>query len=395
MSTPAMPQNGKRKVVSVLGIAQTIAWASTYYLPAVLAAPMARDFGFTSADLFGLFSLALIVAALAGPLAGRLIDRWGGKPVLSGASILFAACLALMAHATAVWQLVLAWLGIGLGIACGLYEAAFATVVRLYGPQARSSITGITLIAGFASTVGWPLTSYLEGAYDWRVACLVWALLNAVVCLPLYACLPGLAQAPCVEVAAKPRKSTAHPAKKRDARIWLLSFMFAATAFISTAMAAHLPGLLQAAGISTASAILVGMLIGPAQVGARLLEFMFLKKLKPVVSAKLAVAMHPIGALLLLSLGPPMAMIFGVLHGAGNGMLTIVKGALPLEIFGAAGYGERQGILMAPARIAQAFAPWLFGLVVGQWGASALFLTCGLGVLSLWALQLLIRQRAD
>lgn len=373
----------------MIGIAQTIAWASTYYLPAVLAAHIARDFGLRTSDLFGLFSLSLIVAALAGPLAGRLIDRVGGKPVLGGTSILFAVCLVLMSNATAVWHLVLAWLGIGVGIATGLYEAAFATVVRLYGQQARSSITGITLIAGFASTLGWPLTSYLEATYDWRVACLIWAALNALVCLPLYGCLPKEAR---VEVALKTKKSKEHKAKKSDARIWLLSFMFAATGFSSVAMAAHLPGLLQAAGISTASAILVGMLIGPAQVGARLLEFALLNKLKPVVSAKLAVAMHPLGALLLLLFGAPMAIIFGVLHGAGNGMLTIVKGALPLNIFGAHGYGERQGILMAPARIAQALAPWLFGLLVAHWGASALFLTALFGVLSLVSLQLLSRQ---
>ncbi|WP_284336587.1 MFS transporter [Comamonas sp. NoAH] len=391
MHPSATPQNGKFKVVSIIGIAQTIAWASTYYLPAVLAEPIARDFGLRSSDLFGLFSLALIVAALAGPLAGRLIDRFGGKPVLAGTSILFALCLVLMSNATVVWHLVLAWLGIGVGIASGLYEAAFATVVRLYGQQARSSITGITLIAGFASTIGWPLTSYMEATYDWRVACLIWAAMNAVVCLPLYGCLP---KEPRVEAPLKTKKPTEHKARSRDARVWLLSFMFAATGFSSVAMAAHLPGLLQAAGISAASAIFVGMLIGPSQVGARLLEFTLLKKLKPLFSAKLAVSMHPIGALLLLLFGAPLAVIFGVLHGAGNGMLTIVKGALPLDIFGSHGYGQRQGILMAPARISQALAPWLFGLVVTNWGASALFLTAILGVLSLLSLQLLGRHHA-
>lgn len=386
-----MPQNGKIKVVLLLGMAQTIAWASTYYLPAVLAAPIARDFGFTSADLFGLFSLALIVAALTGPLTGRLIDKFGGKPVLVGTSILFALCLLLMAQASAVWQLVLAWLGIGVGIASGLYEAAFATVVRLYGQQARSSITGITLIAGFASTLGWPLTAYLEVTYDWRMACLIWAALNIFVCLPLYGCLP---KEPRAQVPVKPSTPTKHTTRKNDFRIWLLSFMFAATGFTSAAMAAHLPGVLQAAGISATSAIFVGMLIGPSQVGARLLEFTLLKRLKPVISAKLAVAMHPFGVLLLLVFGAPMAMIFGVLHGAGNGMLTIVKGALPLDIFGANGYGERQGILMAPARVAQALAPWLFGLAVAHWGISALFLTALFGVMSLVSLHLLSNRHA-
>lgn len=392
MHPSVTPKGSNFKVVSVIGIAQTIAWASTYYLPAMLAAPIARDFGIESTSLFAFFSLALIVAALAGPLAGRLIDRLGGKPVLAGTSILFAVCLGLMAYATAVWHLVLAWLGIGLGIASGLYEAAFATVVRLYGKQARSSITGITLIAGFASTLGWPLTSYLEATYDWRIACLVWAALNAWVCLPLYGLLP---QGTATEAALQSQKPKAPPAKRSDVRIWLLSFMFAATGFSSVAMAAHLPNLLQAAGISAASAIFVGMLIGPSQVGARLLEFTLLKKLKPLLSAKLAVAMHPLGALLFICLGAPMAMIFGVLHGAGHGMLTIVKGALPLDIFGVDGYGERQGVLMAPARIAQALAPWLFGLVVADWGASALYLTALLGVLSLVALQLLGNERTD
>lgn len=391
MHQSAVPQNGKLQVVSIIGIAQTIAWASTYYLPAVLAAPIARDLGLRSSDLFGLFSVSLIVAALAGPLAGRLIDRLGGKPVLVGTSLLFALCLVLMAKSTAVWHLVVAWVGIGIGIASGLYEAAFATVVRLYGQQARSSITGITLIAGFASTIGWPLTSYLEVTYDWRVACLTWAAMNALVCLPLYCRLPKEVRAIAPLKTAQPVK---HKARGNDSRILLLSFMFAATGFTSAAMAAHLPGLLQAAGISAASAILVGMLIGPSQVGARLLEFTLLKKLKPVFSAKLAVVMHPIGALLLLIFGAPLAMIFGVLHGAGNGMLTIVKGALPLDIFGSDGYGERQGLLMAPARISQALAPWLFGLVIAQWGASALFLTATLGVLSLGALHLLNRKHA-
>jgi predicted MFS family arabinose efflux permease len=392
MHTSVVSQSGKFKVVSVIGIAQTIAWASTYYLPAVLAVPIARDFGLESADLFGMFSLALIVAALAGPLAGQLVDKFGGKLILAATSILFTLCLVLMANATAVWHLVLAWLGIGIGIASGLYEAAFATIVRIYGQQARSAITGITLIAGFASTIGWPLTSYLEMTYDWRVACLVWAALNLLVCLPLYLCLPKAHRA---DVTVKPNQPAVHQARNSDPRIWLLSFMFAATGFSSAAMAAHLPGLLQAAGISAASAIVVGMLIGPSQVGARILEFTLLKKLKPLFTAKLAVAMHPIGAMLILIFGAPFAMVFGVLHGAGNGMLTIVKGILPLGIFGAQGYGGRQGVLMAPARIAQALAPWLYGLVVARWGASALLLTALLGVLSLVALQLLSRQYAE
>lgn len=387
MVAPAGSPKEKLSVVLVLGIAQTIAWASTYYLPAVLATPMAADFGMQSSDVFGLFSLALIVAAVAGPLSGRLIDRFGGKPVLGGTSVLFALCLVLMAQANNVWQLTLAWLGIGVGLAGGLYEAAFATVVRLYGRSARGAITGITLLGGFASTVGWPLTAFLEASYSWRTACLFWAAINVAVCLPLYCCLPrSEAPQPRAAAAAKPGG-----ARKLDVRMALLAFFFSATAFSSAAMATHLPGVLQAAGITAAGAIIVGMLVGPAQVGARLLEFTFLKKLKPMLTAMLAVAMHPAGALLFMVFSAPAAVVFGILHGLGNGLLTIVKGALPLDIFGAEGYGERQGILMAPARLAQASAPWLFGLAVTRWGAGALALTTALGVLSLFALALLNR----
>lgn len=391
MFAPAGSPKEKLSIVLVLGIAQTIAWASTYYLPAVLAVPMATDFGIQSTGIFGLFSLALIVAAIAGPGSGRLIDRFGGKPILCGTSVLFALCLVLMAQASSMWQLTLAWLGIGIGLAGGLYEAAFATVVRLYGRSARGAITGITLLGGFASTLGWPLTAYLEAGYGWRSACLFWAAVNIAVCLPLYCCLPRR-EAPGPQVAAdmKPGGST-----KFDLRMALLAFFFSATAFSSAAMATHLPGVLQAAGITAAGAIMVGMLVGPSQVGARLLEFTLMKKLRPMLTAMLAVAMHPAGALLFLVFGAPVAALLGVFHGLGNGLLTIVKGALPLEIFGAQGYGERQGILMAPARLAQASAPWLFGLAVTQWGAGALALTTALGVSSLLALVMLDRHSAN
>lgn len=392
MRTDAADQKRKLRVVLILGVAQTFAWASTYYLPAVLGGSMAAELGLERSDLFGLFSLALIVAAASGPLTGRLIDRFGGKPVLVGSSLLFALCLVLLASATSVWQLTLAWLGMGVGLASGLYEAAFATVVRLYGQSARSAITGITLLGGFASTVGWPVSAWLEANYDWRIACLTWAAVNALVCLPLYCSLPREGTVLARPAAGRPpRQGLLHGFKNIDARMLLLAFFFSATAFSSAAMAAHLPAVLQAAGISAAAAIVVGMLIGPAQVGARLLELTFMDRIKPIMTARLAVAMHPVGAVLLLAFGTPLAAVFGILHGVGNGLLTLVKGALPLEIFGSQGYGERQGVLMVPARLAQASAPWLFGMALAQWGAAALVLTAALGAAALVALLRLNR----
>jgi hypothetical protein len=173
-----------------------------------------------------------------------------------------------------------------------------------------------------------------------------------------------------------------------------LSFVFAATWFISTAMAAHLPRLLQASGVSLAGAVLVGALIGPSQVGARLLEFGLLRKVHPLLSARVAAAMHPLGVALFALFGAPAAAVFGVLHGAGNGILTIAKGTLPLVIFGPHGYGHRQGLLMVPARVAQALAPWLFGLALDRWGSGALGVSAAIGVLALLALFALPRVSA-
>jgi len=373
------------RTVVALGTAQTLAWASTYYLPAVLAAPMARALGVAPATVFAAFSVALVVAALLGPHAGAAIDRHGGRPVLMASSLVFAAGLAGLALAPGVPALFAAWMLLGVGMGSGLYEAAFAALVRLHGTQSRGGITGITLIAGFASTVGWPLSAWLEARWGWRGACLAWAALHLLLGLPLNAALPRVARlAPAADAPGAPGAAPAAPPGLRATA--LLSFVFAATWFISTAMAAHLPALLQALGMSLAGAVAIGALIGPAQVGARLLEFGVLRRVHPLLSARLAAALHPLGALALALAGAPAAALFGVLHGAGNGILTIAKGTLPLVLFGPQGYGQRQGLLMVPARIAQALAPWLFGLALQHWGRGALALSGGVGLAAFAAL---------
>lgn len=383
---------GRPGTVAALGSAQTLAWASTYYLPAMLAAPMARDLGVAMPTVFAAFSVALVVSALLGPRAGAAIDRFGGRPVLIGTSLVFAAGLAALGLAQGPVGLFAAWIVLGIGMGSGLYEAAFAALVRLYGKDARTTITGITLVAGFASTVGWPLSTLLEAQFGWRGACFVWAGLHLVLGLPLNALLPKAAPLEPSSTQASDAPLRAEPAASLRATL-LLSFVFAATWFISTAMAAHLPRLLQAAGVSLAGAVLVGALIGPAQVGARLLEFGLLRKVHPLLSARLAAALHPLGVALFALLGAPAAAAFGILHGAGNGILTIAKGTLPLVIFGPQGYGRRQGLLMVPARILQALAPWLFGLALDRWGAGALAVSAAAGVLALVALFALPKPR--
>jgi MFS family permease len=376
---------GRVGTVAAMGSAQTLAWASSYYLPAMLATPMARDLGVALSTVFAAFSVALVVAALLGPRAGAAIDRWGGRPVLMGTNGVFALGLAGLGLAQGSWSLFAAWVVLGIGMGSGLYEAAFAALVRLYGKHSRDTITGITLVAGFASTVGWPLSTFLEAQVGWRGACFTWAALHLLVGLPLNALLPrapGLRD-DLASTGPPPISSASNDSLRATVA---LSFVFAATGFISTAMAAHLPRALLAAGGSLAVAVLVGALIGPAQVGARLLEFGLLRKVHPLLSARLAAAMHPLGVAALLVVGAPAAAVFGILHGAGNGILTIAKGTLPLVVFGPQGYGRRQGLLMVPARMAQALSPWVFGMALDRWGANALVVSASIGVLALLAL---------
>lgn len=386
------------RVVGALGTAQTLAWASSYYLPAMLAAPMAADLGVATPTVFAAFSGAMVVSALVGPWAGLAIDRHGGRVVLAGTSLVFALGLGMLGFAQGLWTMIIAWLVIGAAMGAGLYEAAFSSLVRLYGQHARGAITGITLLAGFASTVGWPLSAWMETRFGWRNACLGWAGIHLLIGLPLNAWLPTLPSPAQPErtAAADPAQAIASASPSPVAAAGgagyataLLAFVFAATWFISTAMATHLPRMLEAAGATLAAAVAVGALVGPAQVAGRVLEFGLLRRVHPLLSARLAALAHPAGVTVLLMAGPVAAPLFAILHGAGNGILTIAKGTLPLVLFGAQGYGARQGWLMLPARIAQALAPLLFGLALDAWGANALWLSGAIGLAACGALMLL------
>ncbi|WP_404465820.1 MFS transporter [Vreelandella aquamarina] len=353
-----------------LGSAQTLSWASSYYLPAILAVPIGREMGLSSSWVFGAFSAALLLVAILGPSVGRLIDRQGGRGVLMASNGVMALGLAALSLSQGAVSLVLAWLVIGVGMALGLYDAAFATLSRLLGNQARASITGVTLVAGFASTVGWPVTAFIESEWGWRVACASWALAHVLVGLPLNARLPKVE--PSAEFNASSTTSVS-PDRPRFTML-LLAYVFAAGWFVSTAMAAHLPRLLQESGVSLSVAIAAAALVGPAQVAARMGEFVLLRRFHPLVAGRVATTLHPLGAALLTLFGMPAAG-FALLHGAGNGMMTIASGTLPLALFGPHGFGRRQGLIMVPARALQALAPLLFGLLIDQAGADALWLT--------------------
>jgi hypothetical protein len=371
-------------VVGALGTAQTLAWASSYYLPAILADPIADGLALSRTTVFAVFSGALLVSAFLGPSVGRVIDIHGGRGVLALSNLVLAAGLVLLALTQGVVGLVVAWTVLGVGMAMGLYDPAFATLAGLYGRAARGPITGITLIAGFASTIGWPLSALLEAHFGWRGACLVWAAVHLLIGLPLNRLLIPRAPPP---VRTTEVQESAGPAPR--GAMLLLAFVFAATWFVTGAMAAHLPRLLELAGASATAAIAAAALVGPAQVGARLVEFGALKRMHPLISARLAAALHPIGAVVLMAVGPPAITAFAVLHGAGNGLLTIAKGTLPLAIFGPVGYGLRSGMLGAPARAAQATAPLIFGLLMDGMGLGVLAISAGFSVAALLALLML------
>jgi predicted MFS family arabinose efflux permease len=375
-----------------LGTAQTFAWASSTYLPAILAQPIAQELGVSTAAVFGAFSLSLVVMALAGPPVGRAIDRAGGKGVLAVSSAVLAAGLVALGAANGALMLYAAWLVLGLGMAMGLYDAAFAALVWIHGPEARRPITGITLIAGFASTVGWPLTTLLAERYGWRNCCYAWAGINLAVCLPLYIwCL----SAPRHEGAGGKARGEAAPARSAgDERrtFVLLAVWFATTAFVTSALAAHLPRLLAAAGASAAVALLASTLLGPAQVAARISEFLAMQRwrIHPLSTARVATGLLPAGGLVLGLFGGPAAAAcaFSLIHGAGNGMITIAKGTLPLALFGPVGYGYRQGLLSILARAMQALAPFVFAVTLDGLGPrAALVLYAGMALAALAALM--------
>jgi MFS family permease len=373
------------KTIIALGIAQTLSWGSTYYLPAILAGHMAADTGTSTALVFAAFSCALLATAVLSPIAGRLIDRHGGRRVLAASNLVLAAGLAFLGSSSGAGTLFAAWLVLGIGMSAGLYEAAFSTLAGIFGHEARRPITGITLIAGFASTVCWPISAWMDAELGWRAACFVWAGVQLAVALPLNLSLPPARRHP----APPKHEAAAHPPRRRLGIMIGLAAVFSCAWFCSTAMAAHLPRLLQDAGASLTAAVAAAALVGPAQVAARVMEFWLMRHAHPVVSARIAALAHPVGAAGLAALGAPAAAFFTLAHGAGNGVMTIVNGTLPLRYFGPGGYGLRQGLLMAPARLLQALAPFAFDVLLGRFGLGALVVTSALGVCSFAILSLL------
>ncbi len=377
-------------IILALGTTQTLAWASSYYLPAILADPIARDLGISSNWIFGAFSASLVISAMLGPRIGRRIDLVGGRQVLSASNLTIAAGLALLGLSYSVPVMAIAWLILGLGMALGLYDATFAALGRIYGADARGAITGITLMAGFASTVGWPLTAWGLSHIGWRETCFAWAAAHILIGLPL-----NLLTLPKVTGAKEAVATAVKPHIPLDRTMILLAFVFAAAWTVTGAMAVHFPRILEATGATPVQAIAAGALIGPAQVAARIFEASLLKRFHPLWSTRLACITHPLGAIVVAVFGAAGASAFALFHGSGNGILTIARGTLPLAIFGPKDYGYRLGIIGAPARMAQAIAPLAFGFLIDIMGAKVLIVSSALSLAALAALFLIHPERHE
>lgn len=391
-----------RTIVLCLGVSQLVCWGITYYLIGVFGPAMAEDLGFSLAWAHGGFTAALLVMGAASSAIGRAIDRWGGRPVMIAGSLLSAAgCLGLSA-ATGVASYYASWLVLGLAMRMSLYDAAFATLARLGGPQARRPISQITLLGGLAATVLWPVGQALADAFGWRGALVAYALF-ALGTVPLHAAMPS-ARFEAPPVPARPDESArpAPPGNGSAAAIGRDGLLYALittlTSTLASALSAHMIGLLAGLGVATAAAVWISALRGVGQSAARLGEVLFGARLSPLSLGVIASALLTLGFLvgLFSAAATAAGVAFALLIGAGNGLLTIVRGTLPLVLFDPQTYGLTVGRLVAPSFYVSALAPLAYALVIERMGeAAALLLSAVLGALTLAAsLALRLERRA-
>lgn len=382
----------RKRLGLVLGINQTLSWGTTFYLPAVIVVPAAHDLHGSTFALLGAFTMSLLIAGSCAPRVGHWIDRHGGKGPLAASIVVLAVGQAIMALSANVTLWYLGWGVLGIGMAMGLYDAAFATVGTLLGRESAPIITGITLLAGFASTVFWSLGSAVIAQVGWRGLLLTYAGIMLGLNLPMVlAFVPRLEQN---------RTITAEAAAERTpvsrAVITCLAGFFTLRWFITSALAAHILTLLRGVGLDAAEAVVVASLIGPGQVAGRMLEWSIGRRFNLLMRARLAALLFPVGAALLLPGGPAAAMAFAILYGMSNGIMTINRGTLPLALFGPHGYATVLGWLAVPVLLAQAVAPTVAAPVVARLPSLSVFLLAGsLGLVATMLLLPLRLPRQD
>jgi len=359
----------RRRVIAALGIAQILAWGASYYLPAILARPIEAEMGWPLAWVVGGLSVGLLVAGLVAVRVGHAIERHGGRPVLATSVVLLALGLAILAATNGLVVFFLAWVVLGIGMAAGLYDAAFSCLGRIFGSEARPAITALTLWGGFASTVCWPISAFLAETFGWRGACLVYAAVFLIVVLPLLlVILPREERRESgMKHAAAPESGETPPGRRRLA-FAILSLMMTAGGAIMAVWSVHAITILQAGGLTLAGAVALGALVGPAQVGGRVIEMLTGGRCHAMWTLAASVILVALG-MTLLWMGFPIPALSLVLYGAGNGIWSIARGTVPLALFGPHGYAVLIGKLAVPSLLAQAAAPPIGALLLDSVGA--------------------------
>ena len=370
-------------LVTALGLAQIVSWGTLFYAIGVLGAAMRRDLGVSELFLFGAFSASLLVSGTFAPVMGRLIDRRGGRVVLSMGSVLGAAACMVLAVAPNAAVMVAGWLIAGVAMAACLYDPAFATLSQHTGVRYRRAVTALTLFGGFASTVFWPLSQVLMQAWDWRATWAIYAALHLGVCLPIHLVfIPRFA--PRETAAAEVHAASAGLS---DPRLPWLTAAVAAATFVFVVIAVHLVSLLTTAGLTAAQAVTVSMLVGPTQVAGRVFELGVSRRVRAASIGVIAFILMLAALLALANVDGfgVTAIAFVTAYGCGNGLFTIVRGTAPAELFGSRGLGELLGRLSRAGLFARAIAPAAFSGVLAlgltqRAAIAALAFICVLGL---------------
>lgn len=367
--------------ICILAITQILSWGALYYAFSILAPVMGPSLGLRPELIYGAFSWSLLVASLVATPAGMLLDRFGGQGVMATGSLVCGAGLIWLSQATGALGLIGAWTVLGVAMALTLYEAAFATINRKFQHNSRQAISNLTLFAGFASTIFWPLTLTLNTAIGWRNTYLWFGAAQLLLCLPLHLLLGRDRPVLPAPLAQVERHHTLAEALRHPA-FWQLAAAFAANSFIFSALSVHLIPLLQDFGHTAAVAVLMAALIGPMQVVGRICERTFARAVIPQKVGMFTFGALPAAILALVLFGSQAwaVAVFCALYGLSNGILTIVRGTLPQAMFGRKNYGAISGAMSGPSLLAKAAGPLVAAAILRSYPAPVPLLLVLLGV---------------
>ncbi len=377
-----------RQTVIFLGLSQLICWGISYYLIAAFGDIISADLGWSSSMVYGGFSIALLVMGMTSPLTGRLIDQYGGHLVMTAGSVILALGCAGIALSQSVFTYYAAWVLLGFAMRLSLYDAAFASLARIGGLGAKRPISQITLLGGLASTVFWPIGFFLAENLGWRGALFVYAGF-ALLTIPLHLAIPKGRYEEVKEIDPKEVKNVASSKlikKNRDRIIAgsLYALIFTLIKFVNSAMSAHMIGIMSGLGIAAAVSVWIATLRGIGQSLARVSEVLFGGRLHPLNLNFVATSVLPVCFILGLFSGHYVftAIAFSFLYGAGNGIMTITKGTLPLVLFDHRTYGSFVGKLLVPGFLLSAVAPIVYTIIIERFGEeAALILSAGLALI--------------